>query len=233
MEESAVNLARYFVSRWTKIVSLIFAFLTLNGVTVAFSYESYIGDRLIKGHSIEDYISLALSHSSLYNTFIGTLFVTAIVMGSLQIKWFYNDVMKGSKFNKWFHLPKWSNVSYLLFAQILLVVYLYLIHAGNGKNIRQVEFGYNRVLTVDVINDTSIGCVSLLKEIAGFTYFYSLKREAVVAVRTTDIAKTIEDATINRKPLEIPPRKNALEPAPRTTLPMMRENLKFVRNQCS
>ena len=43
----------------------------------------------------------------------------------------------------------------------------------------------------------------------------------------------IEDATINRKHLKTPPRKNALEPAPRITLPMMRENLKFVRNQCS
>jgi len=233
MEESAVNLARYFISRWTKIVSLIIAFLTLNGVTVAFSYESYIGDRLIKGHSIEDYISLALSHTSLYNTFTVVILVTLFIFVGLQIKWLCNDVMKGSRFNKWLHFPRWSYESYLLFAQILLGLYLYLIHVGNERDIAQVEFGYNRVLTVDVKNNTSIRCVSLLKEIAGFTYFYSVKLEAVVVVRTTDIEKTIEDTAITLKPREIVPRKNALEPAPRITVPMMRENLKFVKSQCS
>ena len=47
MEDSLVKILRYFFSRWTKMVSLLFAFLTLSGVTVAYSYEAHLGDRLV------------------------------------------------------------------------------------------------------------------------------------------------------------------------------------------
>lgn len=232
MEDSLVKIARYFFSRWTKMVSLLFAFLTLSGVTVAYSYEAHLGDRLVKGHSIEDYVSLALSHTSLFNTFVvsgilGLLFLLIIALNSI-----YNKSIKGTKLDKLLKFDENSLFYLLLLVQAFLISFVYLIHVGNERDIRLTENGYRRVLTVEVKNDTEIKCVSLLREIAGFTYFYSLDKEAVVSIKTENIDRVTENRLISRDLTALAGSDDPQPLATRITLSTMRENLIAVKNRC-
>lgn len=232
MEDSLVKITRYFVSRWTKVVSLVFAFLTLSGVTVAYSYEAHLGDRLVKGHSIEDYVSLALSHKSLFNTFVVLGIISAFLIVIIALNSIYNKSIKGAKLGKLLKINENSHFYFVFIAQSLLIAYVHLIHVGNERDIRLTENGYRRVLTVEVKDDIAIKCVSLLKEVAGFTYFYSLDKEAIVAIRTENIERVVENRHVSRDlPTQADSDNSQLLPT-RNTISKMRENLIAVKNRC-